>query len=159
MFLLMQVYPGLNRAIQACGRIKWYQIFTSFVLLLPIPLGIAFGRSGGESYSIIYLMIISQAIQMCVAIYMAKRLVGLHVIPFVAFIIKAGISFIVIYIGGKYLYQQMSAIYNEWVTFGVVVSATMLTFSLVYYLFVFGTKDREKMRNVLQAILKRKSTK
>lgn len=159
MFLLMQVYPGLNRAIQACGRIKWYQIFTSFVLLLPIPLGIAFGRSGGESYSIIYLMIISQAIQMCVAIYMAKRLVGLHVMPFVAFIIKAGITFSVIYIGGKYLYQQMSAIYNEWVTFGVVVSTTMLTFSLVYYLFVFGTKDREKMRNVLQAILRRKTTK
>ena len=155
-FLLMQLYPGLDRAIQASGKIKWYQILAFSVLLLPIPLGIVLGQSDAESYSIIYLMIISQAIQMCVAIYMAKRLVGLHVMPFVAFIIKAGITFSVIYIGGKYLYQQMSAIYNEWVTFGVVVSTTMLTFSLVYYLFVFGTKDREKMRNVACAILKRK---
>ena len=152
----MQLYPGLDRAIQASGKIKWYQILAFSVLLLPIPLGIVLGQSDAESYSIIYLMIISQAIQMCVAIYMAKRLVGLHVMPFVAFIIKAGITFSVIYIGGKYLYQQMSAIYNEWVTFGVVVSTTMLTFSLVYYLFVFGTKDREKMRNVACAILKRK---
>ena len=153
----MQLYPGLNRAIQACGRIRWYQVFTSFVLLLPIPLGIVFGQSIGESYSIIYLMIISQAIQMCVAIYMAKRLVGLHVLPFVAFIIKAGSTFIAIYIGGKYLYQQMSAIYNEWVTFCVVVSVTMLTFSLVYYLFVFGTKDRAKVYNVLRAIFRKKA--
>lgn len=155
MFLLMQLYPGLNRAIQACGKIKWYQILTSIVLLLPLPLGVLFGETSGKSYSIIYLMIVSQAIQMCVAIYMAKRLVDLNVISFIGFVAKACFSFIVVYIGGVYLYQQVSANCNEWVTFLIVVSASMLAFAFVYYCLVFDGKDRGRLKRLFSSVLKK----
>ena len=149
MFLLMQLYPGLNRAIQACGRIKWYQVLTSIVLLLPIPLGVLLGESNSKSYSIIYLMIVSQVIQMGVAIYMAKRLVNLNVNQFVIFVFKSCSIFGLVYILGRCIQQVLQSSCNEWVIFVIVVLVTMLIFSIACYFIVLDDSDRKKINSIV----------
>lgn len=156
MFLFMQLYPGLNRAIQACGRIKFYQLITSVILLIPIPIGAFIGKAGEESYFILYIMIISQIIQMFVAIFIARRLVDLDVNIFLKFILKSIISFIVIYCSGKLLRAYCLSFYNEWITFFIVSFVTMSFFSFVYYFFVFEKNDRNKVNGLAKVLFSKK---
>lgn len=158
MFLIMQLYPGLSRAIQASGKIQWYQVITSIALLLPIPVGVLFGQSGKASYEIIYLMVISQVIQMCIAIYSAKHIVKLKVIPFILFVFKAGSVFACVYIAGKFLEQLVHSHCNEWLSFFVIVIATILVFSIGYYFIVLSKSDKKKIHNVVYNLLRRNNS-
>ena len=154
-FLIMQLYPGLNRAIQACGKIKLYQVLTAIVILLPIPISILLGKYGFDSYWVIYLMIIAQCIQLCVTVYMAKHLVGLKVAPFLIFVFKACFLFAIVYILGNNLHQVVSLIYSQWITFLLIAFATMSMFSLGYYLIVMDSTDKNRIRNVIRSFLKK----
>ena len=156
MFLIMEIYPGLSRAIQASGKIKCYQVLTSIALLLPIPIGVLFGLYERASYEIIYLMVISQAIQMCIALYISKRLVKLKVAPFIIFVFKACSAFALVYITGKYIQQYVHTNCNEWISFLIVVIVTMLVFSIAYYFIVLSKSDKKKIHNVVRTLLKLK---
>lgn len=59
-FLVLQLYPGINRAIYASGQIKGYQIVISIILVSILPIGILLFRTGLPSYSIIIVMLLSQ---------------------------------------------------------------------------------------------------
>ncbi len=154
-FLIMQLTPGLNRAIQATGKIKWYQIITSIIMLLPIPVGILLGHFGGSNQVILYAMIISQIFSTLFTIYIANHVMELDIKQFLLFIIKAIGSFIVIYIIGYYVRNAIIPVYNEWGSFFIIVPLVMSSFAAVYYLFVFDNRDREKVINVIRALMKK----
>lgn len=156
-FLLMQFYPGLNRAIQASGKIRLYQFLTSIIILLPIPVGVVLGKFGCVSYSIIYLMILAQFIQLLVTICFAKHLVGLNIFSFVMFVFKASGVFVLVYAVGDSFYRLIHSICSEWLSFIIVVFVTMMMFSIVYYLVVFGKNDKNKINNIIFVVLRKKN--
>lgn len=156
MFLLMQLCPGLNRAIQACGRIKSYQLLTVTALLLPIPVGYWLGKIGGDNTWILYAMIASQGIQVFITTFMAKKLVGLRATQFFWFVARAIAVFLAVYLAGRLLYSYSSAQLNEWVTFITVVLTTMSAFSATYFLFVFDRQDKDRIIGLVKSLIHRK---
>lgn len=156
MFLVMQLSPGLNRLIQACGKIRLYQILTSFVLLLPIPVGFVLGKDGGSNQVILYAMIASQCIQLIVSIIMSHRLAGLDVWNFIVFILRAIITFAIVLFVGKSLYNYIYEVIGDWMTFIIICSTTMFVFATVYFLFVLNDSDRQRFFNLTKTLRFRK---
>ena len=76
-FLIQMIYPGLNRAIYACGKIKNYQIWMSLYFILILPLGIILFQYITNPTYIIYLMILSQLAVMAVTIHYAHKYCGI----------------------------------------------------------------------------------
>ncbi|MCM1141143.1 MAG: hypothetical protein NC453_21460 [Muribaculum sp.] len=155
-FLVMQLSPGLDRLIQACGRIRFYQVSKSIVLLLPIPAGAALGSCGLDNQMILYAMIASQCIQLIISIIVSYKLAGLNVSQFIVFLAKAVISFLAILLCGKFIYNQISSVMNEWLTFLIVTTTTMIAFTAVYYLTVLNNTDKQRFSNLFKSLKLRK---
>ena len=68
-FLVLQLYPGINRAIYASGDIKGYQISLSIILVSILPIGAILLHWGFPAYSIIVIMLISQIGTVIATIY------------------------------------------------------------------------------------------
>lgn len=151
MFLVMQLYPGIPRVIQASGNIKWYQIITSILLLMPIPIGCILFNKEMMHYSVIYAMIVSQIVQMIAAVIMAKKLVGMNAWSFTIYAIKALVVFLVVYFLGMYIRDMLLNMGTVFTFVGVVV-ITMLMFSLLYYIVVLDRVDRIKIKETANAI-------
>lgn len=82
-FLVLQLYPGINRAIYATGRIKGYQITLSIVLFAILPIGAMLFRMGYPPYSILFVMLISQILTLVSTIYYGHKFCGLETKSFV----------------------------------------------------------------------------
>lgn len=153
MFLVMQLYPGLTRAVQATGKIRQYQVVTSILLLLPIPLGYLMYNMGMHNTSILYLMILSQVAQMLyVLIYTRKRL-GLDIVRFSWFITKAVMLFSLVLFVGRYLHQVLSVIESSLISFLIVCSVIVILFSAITYFFVFDKQERLTLNNLLNSLV------
>lgn len=153
MFLVMQLYPGITRAIQACGKIKWYQILTSVFLLLPIPCGVLLYKMGYPNYAVVYAMIVSQVLQMVIAVVLAKKLVKLDSTLFVLYVLKSIAIFSLVLFLGHILHSALIIYYGDIVTFFTVVFVTMLLFSVLYFFFVFNDEERTKLVETIKDII------
>lgn len=156
MFLIMQLTPGLNRSIQARGKIKSYQVVTSIVLLIPLPIGFMLGYFKiGSNSMILIAMIISQIIQYFVTVYYARVLVGLKVKKFFEFTLKSIVIYACVYYVFLYGTKNLSLISSDIVTFCIIVPTSMLVFTIFYYFTVFDKHDKRKVENVIKTILKK----
>lgn len=155
MFLIMQLYPGIGRAIQSSGKIRAYQVYTSIVLLLPVPLGLLLGKLGFESYTILYLMIASQIVQMFVAVFIARVRVGLDVMAFLWFVCKSIIVFVLVYGSGYYIHNSLIKSCNPVFTFFITISSVAILYSILYYLFVLNKEDKIRINNLVITLLKK----
>lgn len=77
-----------GKAIQATGMIKNYQLVTSSILLLIVPVAYLVLRLGGDPYSVFVVHIVLGFIAMCSRIYMAQRIADIPVVHFVSGIIR-----------------------------------------------------------------------
>lgn len=75
-FLVVQLYPGINRAIYASGHIRGYQIALSILLILILPIGSFLFKLGLPPVSIIIIMFISQIGTLITTIHYAVRFCG-----------------------------------------------------------------------------------
>lgn len=155
MFLIMQMSPGLNRAIQASGKIRLYQVITSIILLLPVPLGYKIAKETFSYTSILYLMILSQAVQLIVNIIMANKLVKLHIMPFIRFILSSTLVFGAVLYIGNLLAIWLGTLTSEFWELIIIICTTMTLFFLSYYIFVFGKSDKERIKTVFKNLIKR----
>lgn len=156
MFLVMQLYPGLSRAVQAVGNIKTYQIVTSVLLLLPIPLGYIMYKVGMHHTSVLYLMIISQALQMIYAIRYLHRNAGLNLKIFYAYILKAILVFSFVYLVGSQLHLFLLSHASTLITFLVTCSSVVILFIVLSFLLVFDQQERESIFSMLKSLIKKR---
>lgn len=77
-FLIQQLYPGINRAIYASGKIKAYQISISLILIAIIPIGYTLLKLGLEPKWIIIALFILQCFTLMSTIYYAQKECGLN---------------------------------------------------------------------------------
>lgn len=154
MFLVMQLYPGLTRAVQAVGDIKNYQIITSILLLLPLPIGYFMYKTGMHHTSVLYAMIISQVLQMVYAIYYLHRHAGFSMKEFYLFVLKAIMIFLLVYCLGNQLHVFLSSSTSLLVTFLVTCTCVVLLFVALTFLIVFNEQERESILSMLKSLIK-----
>lgn len=158
MFLVCELYPGLHRGIQAVGQIKWQQILTSFVVILPIPIGIVLYKLDFPHYTIVYVMLIAQIVSAAISICYSKKLYDLPVLNFLKFVLFAIATFVIAYLVGLYLDVKMAQSAHDLVRFVVVSAVSDILFVVTYY-FICFTKDEKNMIVSLVSNLYKRITK
>lgn len=144
MFLVCELYPGLTRGIQAVGQIKWQQILTSVVVLMPIPIGIVLYKLGCPHYAIIYVMLVAQVVSAGITIYYSKKYYDLPVSKFLRYTVRAVLTFMGAYLVGYFIDLMMIHTTNSLIRLFVVSATSDILFVSFYYLFCF-TRDEKKM--------------
>ena len=152
-FLILQLYPGLVRAIQATGDIKWYQIGQSILLLLPIPLGIVLFRMGFVNYSIVYLMVIAQVLMLIFTLIIAKKKTNLELKPYTCFLIKAIALFLFSLIVGVLFHRFFINTFSRFMVLILVTLVTCALFFTAYYCLVFDKPEKDILKEKVLGIL------
>ena len=153
-FLIMQLYPGLNRAIQADGRIKWYNIWLSVILLMPVLLSVALFKMGMEHQIIMVLMVLAQAGVMVMTIWQCKKLLNLSQSSYWLFLAKAMLVF-----GGAMclcLWVKHSLLHTSaWVELSVVIVLSTLSIFVGFYGLIMTTSERDILKKMLLKYVKK----
>ena len=148
-FLILQLYPGLVRAILAVGKIRNYQITISILLVIPIIIGVLLYKKGFASYSICYVMIAAQIMSLIATAYFAKRYYSLNLSTFYRFACLSTVGFALTLIAFKIL---ENAFFNQWDSIGKFLFntiASMLIFTVFYYLIVMDSIERSRLKSLL----------
>ena len=70
---------GLDKLIQASGKIKWFQIVSSIMELMPLPIGYLLFKLGFPSYTIIVTFVCMTIMSFIMALFMMNRILGFNV--------------------------------------------------------------------------------
>lgn len=155
-FVIMQLYPGLTRAIQATGKIKSYQIMTSILLLLPLPVGYLLFKIGYSDRAILYSMIVSQILQLYFVVYYSYKILRLDIKKFFLYILKSALCFIISYIICDYLKYSINWI-NAFCEFLTITTLSILIFSTLFYCIVFNKNEKQDLYTILHSLIVKKN--
>lgn len=153
MFLIMELYPGIARAIQATGKIRYYQVMTSVLLLLPIPFGYLLYSIGFRNETILYLMIISQILQLIFAVYYGNQVKILDVNKFIRYLFNSTLIFILSVAIIIFLKNRMLFYFSSMTVIFIVIPFSMISFSLFYYIIVFDKNEKSVINKTILSLL------
>ncbi len=154
-FIVMELYPGIVRLIQADGRIMWLQIITTITLLLPLPIGCILFTFGYPHYYVLYVMLLSQVLEMIGVLYIAHHNINLDIYNFVIFLLKAMLSFGVLLVLGMQFHVFLCNYFGEIITFLIDVPISIVIFFCCFYYLILDKSERLTVKTTLQNILKR----
>lgn len=152
-FLIMQLYPGLTRAIQANGDIKLYQIYVSILLLLPLLIGCVLFKFQYPSYYICYAMIIAQFLTLLVTLALSKKLLNFNILPFAIYVIKAVLLYFTVLLFGQYLHKYLIGFMPQLHVFIIITLVTVVAFMSIYFLLVLNKEERSRIYNMLKGLI------
>lgn len=144
-FLIMQLYPGLVRALQADGRIKYYQIAISILLLLPLLIGCGLFAWGFSINSIFGVMIFAQVMTLCVTLYFSKIYVGLIIKDYLWNVVLKSCMMFSVSLLVAYIFHYIE---NEWLRFISVVLTALITQCLFFGKIILSGTEREKVYSI-----------
>lgn len=82
--LVKSFTEGTNGYIQASGKIKWFQLLSSFTLLINLPVGYILFKIGLQPYWIIISFIVSSIVNRLLSLWLMKSLLKFNLINFVS---------------------------------------------------------------------------
>lgn len=152
-FLIMQLYPGITRALYADGRIKTYQIVISILLALNLPVGYFLFKLDYAPVSILITMVFFQAFTLIATVYFAGKQIELDkykfymgsvfkpimIVIIIALLISVSIEKIIENDG--YLYLVVSGILS------------IVLISISFYKLVFIEEERELVNSLLKDVI------
>lgn len=150
-FLVMQLYPGITRALYAEGSIKWYQIVISIILISNLPIGYFLFYMQYPPSAIFVSMVVLQVITMFATTYFAKKKVNLNVKEF--YIVS--ILYPTLLMSGVFLLMNFAKLINIKNAYleCVLISLLGLTIYVVgYYLFVLKKNEKLLLINLLKSL-------
>jgi len=151
-FVIMQIYPGITRAIYAEGVIKWYQIVISVTILMIIPIGYFSFKLGASPVCIIYCMVIAQILVLVETLYFAYKLIGLDWRHFFIEVLKSILVFVIVYILMSYLKRYLCVgFYPE---IFIVTITSILLFVLLCLFVCFSSLERNFVKYLLSNMIK-----
>lgn len=149
-FIILQFYPGLNRAIYAVGKIKAYQISISLILISIIPIGSLAFNYGAPAFSILAIMSVLQFLTLVSTIYYAKKYINLNVNMYLTkSIITPSILFIIILTVGFILCKTYS---NANSYLFIILSSIFYCciYMITYYKYVFSFTEKELLNELIK---------
>jgi O-antigen/teichoic acid export membrane protein len=151
-FLVLQLYPGINRAIYATGQIKGYQISISILLVVILPIGVWLFRIGYPPYSILFVMLISQTMILLSTLYYAKKLFGLCVKDFLLY----SIMYPVILFCFSYLVcDALNQFFNfHFGIIGIIIYTLVVEFiyTMLYVSITFNHREKQMIYGFINRI-------
>lgn len=162
-FIVLQLYPGINRAIYASGKIKGYQIALTCILVSILPIGSILFKMGLPAYSIIIVMFISQIGTLVATIHYGVIHCGFtYKQLYNNIVFKPGFVFVLFLIVFSLLrYFLLNNILNSvnflnvLVLFVIIIFIEMIYVPL-YYNLVFELKEKAMITNLMNIIIHRK---
>jgi len=149
-FLVLQLYPGINRAIYATGHIKGYQITISIVLVAILPIGAWLFKMGYPPYSILFVMLISQIITLISTIYYGHKFCGLSVKEFIIHSVFIPVLVFIVFLWGCESLNRVMRIQMS--VFGIIIYSCII--ELLYVIFFMYTVLNQKEKNMMINYLK-----
>lgn len=144
-FLVQQLYPGLNRALYADGRIKWYQIVTSVLLVTVIPVGYYLFSIGFQAYSIMVVLLIAQVLVLFSTIFFCQKYLNISFRSIVwNGIFLPCLIFIIIYSLGKIFIPDKAYGIISIIILGLIID---LIFISLYYLLVLNKAEKKIIKS------------
>ena len=143
-FLVLQIYPGLNRAIYAVGKIKGYQISISVILVAVLPLGYSLFKMGFPPYSILVAMFVLQFFTLISTVYFAQKYCNLDTLYYSINSIVIPIILFCIFL---YLGKKCIILINVSDIFSVIIYAMIICilYSIVYFYLIFNSSEKKML--------------
>lgn len=148
-FLILQLYPGIVRAIWAVGKIRNYQIAISILLIIPVFIGIGLYKNNYPSYSICYAMIAAQILALVTTSYFGRNHYALNLHKFYKFVFCSVMGFIITIVVFKYLNYILLFKFNPYIKFTLDTLLSMSTFTLYYYLVVLESDEKDRFKSLI----------
>lgn len=147
-FLILQLYPGINRLIYATGKIKAYQIVISITLSSSLPLGYLFLKMGYSPETILAIVMFLQFITLLETVYYAHKQVSLNLYDTIVKYILPAIVLIVatLLISGKY---TTSILEGGWLSVLGQIALIECIYIVLYMLLILNKEERNKFIKVL----------
>jgi O-antigen/teichoic acid export membrane protein len=153
-FLVLQLYPGINRAIYATGKIKGYQISISILLVAIIPIGCFLFKEGYPPYSIMLVMFVSQVMTLFATIHYGKKFCGLNSFDFLYHSIFIPVVIFTFFI---YTAHYISTLWgtNHTITQILFVTITFeILYTALYYYTTFVSEEKKMLSSFLKKHIK-----
>lgn len=159
-FLVLQLYPGINRAIYATGKIKGYQIAISIILISILPIGYYLFKIGMKPYAIMIAMFVAQVFTLVATVFFAKKHCGFSVsklykeivfLPLAAFVVILIVSYTILpllldmNLTGYSLGTKLLCIIG-------VGGLVDILFCLFYYLAVINREEKQYFKGLVNRI-------
>ena len=153
LFLIMQIYAGLVRTLQAEGKIKSYQITIFIVLILPIVIGYIIFSNNYPPYAILIVSIIFQIVAFMATLYYCKIYVGLNISNYFSLVLfKSLVIFSFAFLVGVVAHYLIADDLFRVITVGL---SSTVSFSILYYYHGFIQKERNAFVGILKTIKKK----
>lgn len=151
-FLILQLYPGLNRAIYATGRIKKYQIMLSIVLISIIPVGAVLYFYGAPEFSVLVVLLISQFLTLVLTIDTSKKLFGLDSKFFWISSVVRPVCLFSIMVGFCYYINTFVNLQN---VFAIIFASIVIVsvYSSLYYKWILNKQEKDKFVSLLNHLI------
>lgn len=147
-FLISQLSPGVNRAILAVGRIKWYEILTFVSYASIILISIVFFELGYPEETAMLLMIFSQIAVLLLTTISAKKHCGLSSISFIIHsvivpsLLFAAVLFVLI------LSKSASVSVAHW---AVICMTCLVLYTVMFWLIVLDKEEKNIFRKLIRS--------
>ena len=152
--LVTSFSEGTNGYVQASGKIKWFQIVGSVILLLNLPIGILLFKMGYEPYWIVIVYILMSVLQRVVTLIMMHKILRFDSWDYVKKAYLRPFAVIVIMAMVVLVYQWLSI---ETTLLHIVGMVTVLMITTISVFFIGLTlEEREKIVRSLQERLTRR---
>ena len=139
---------GVPAAIQATGKIKWFQIIMSTILLISLPIAYFMFKLGFSPYYIQIIYICSSLINTIVAIILLKRLINFDV----KFLIKTSyLRIMLISILVSPLFVLHNFFSESFTRFVITVVISIMYYFLILYLVGFDNKEKELINKTIKS--------
>lgn len=153
-FLFTQLYPGINRAVYATGKIRGYQIWISVCLMATIPLGVIGYKLGLPVQTILWVLVCTQFLCFLGTIYFAKKLLGLDFWKYIIYNFSPSIFLCSFFLGiglciNCYT-QNNNLAFSFWSSLILVSS-----FSFLFYKYIFNKDEKRMMADMVKGVISR----
>jgi len=138
--LIDSLYSGIPSAIQASGKIKWFHIITSTIMLLSLPIAYVLFKIGYPPFCIQVIYISTAIINIFISLVLLKKIINFDVV----YLIKTSylrVSFVVVSILPFFLIKNL---FTPSLIRFILISTISIIFSLLM-IYLIGFEHKEKI--------------
>lgn len=151
---------GINIAIQAFGDVKKYQLMSSLVILISVPLGYFIYSFSSDVYLLLYIMIVVELISVLVKYFVAAHVLGYTFFYFVKTILFPCIMvFIMALLFSYYLSDIMLFLIDQNWKYILFVTIDVFVVSLLIYFVGLSNYERFVVIKLMKSFVLKLSNK
>lgn len=149
MLLIDSMSNPISTALQATGRIKWFQITVSIIMVSNIPIAWFWIKHNANPYTVLYVSIITTATALIARLVLLKREVGMSLMEFFSQVLGR-VAIVCLLAGGVagWIYSMMTETFTHLVIFAII-SVTAIAF--ISFAIALNANERRLVTGYIRA--------